>query len=123
METKSCSFTKTCLFPSATCTEEDAANCSEAQKRQIWAEKPCPLMLGRAGEKTECDIPQLRVFLPADRNCCQDGKCLIRKISPQMAGKVAGTNGIDGPKVSDDSLKEIGREIIKTMGLKLTAMV
>ena len=120
MEEEMCPFPGTCFFPSDACTKVRMADCSEAQKRIALTNKPCPLMTGK---RVICDIPQLRVFVPSGAECHNGGNCRIRKIMPEIAGKVAGNNGTAGmSKISDDALKKAGKEIITAMEAKPTTV-
>lgn len=76
---KGCRHYKFCHYRGDGCLSQEAATqneqdvfCEEKNRRNKLANKPCPQM-------GDCDCPELRALLPADKSCC-NGVCLPRMI-------------------------------------------
>ena len=78
-----CPFKDYCQIYSEACKTTDVAWCPEAKKIKEILETPCPVMIS-AGYRPEndvlgtcmCNIPQIRLRLPAGTPCNPDGKCI-----------------------------------------------
>jgi len=105
-KTNPCPFKIYCQTSSEACTASDISWCPEAKSIQEALETPCPVMIS-AGYRPEndvlgicrCNIPQIRMKLPAGASCNPDGKCISEKFDEETRKNVFANSG-DSPFIT-----------------------